>query len=160
MGDLSEFSFTTRAFLRTYRWRAVDPVPWQSVQKPLTECRVGLVSSAGLIQEGQEPFDSTIRGGDFSYRKIPSDSSMERLIDTHRSQSYDHSGISRDPNLALPLERLQELHEADAIGSVASHHISFMGSITAPGRLMRRTAPEAAAEMVQDGVDLAILVPV
>ncbi len=35
-----------------------------------------------------------------------------------------------------------------------------MGSITAPGRLMRETAPEAARWLVDDGVDVAILVPV
>jgi hypothetical protein len=35
-----------------------------------------------------------------------------------------------------------------------------MGSITAPGRLIKRTAPQAAQSLVDDGVDVAILVPV
>ena len=35
-----------------------------------------------------------------------------------------------------------------------------MGSITAPGRFVRDTAPEAAARMVAAGVDVALLVPV
>lgn len=35
-----------------------------------------------------------------------------------------------------------------------------MGSITAPGRLIRRSAPEAAALLVEDEVDLALLTPV
>jgi hypothetical protein len=35
-----------------------------------------------------------------------------------------------------------------------------MGSITAPGRLAARTAPEAAELLVQDQVDIALLVPV
>jgi len=43
---------------------------------------------------------------------------------------------------------------------VNQRHLSFMGSITAPGRLMRRTAPEAARALQADGVDVALLVPV
>jgi hypothetical protein len=35
-----------------------------------------------------------------------------------------------------------------------------MGSITAPGRLIRDTAPEAAEWLVEDEVDVALLVPV
>jgi hypothetical protein len=35
-----------------------------------------------------------------------------------------------------------------------------MGSITAPGRLTSRTAPEAAQLLVDDRVDVALLVPV
>jgi D-proline reductase (dithiol) PrdB len=46
------------------------------------------------------------------------------------------------------------------IGNVAPRHLSFMGSITAPGRLRTETAPEAAGLLVEDGVDVALLVPV
>jgi hypothetical protein len=35
-----------------------------------------------------------------------------------------------------------------------------MGSITAPGRLVRDAAPEIARRLVHDGVDIALLVPV
>jgi hypothetical protein len=35
-----------------------------------------------------------------------------------------------------------------------------MGSITAPARLTRHTAPEAVSKLVEDGVELALLVPV
>jgi hypothetical protein len=35
-----------------------------------------------------------------------------------------------------------------------------MGSITAPGRFIRDTAPEAAQLFVEDEVDLALLIPV
>lgn len=35
------------------------------------------------------------------------------------------------------------------IGEVAPRHLSFMGSITAPGRLIRDTAPDAVARLVE-----------
>jgi D-proline reductase (dithiol) PrdB len=35
-----------------------------------------------------------------------------------------------------------------------------MGSITAPGRLVKHSAPEIAELFVEDQVDLAVMVPV
>jgi D-proline reductase (dithiol) PrdB len=160
MGDLSEFALPTRLFLRAYRWRRIDPVPWTPLERPLAHCRLALVSSAGLVTPGQPPFDEAVRGGDPSFREIPADADPRSLIDTHRSESFDHAGIAADANLALPLERVRELAASGRIGSVNRRHLSFMGSITAPGRLVRDTAPAAARALVDDGVDVALLVPV
>ena len=60
----------------------------------------------------------------------------------------------------LPIERLRELAERGRIGSANHRHLSFMGSITAPESLVKRSAPEAARTLVADGVDVALLVPV
>jgi D-proline reductase (dithiol) PrdB len=160
MGVLSEFSLATRLFLRAYRWRRIDPVPWTPLERPLAHCRLALVSSAGLVTPGQAPFDGSVRGGDPSFREIPADADPRSLCDTHRSESFDHAGIAADANLALPLERVRELAASGRIGSVNRRHLSFMGSITAPGRLVRDTAPAAARSLVDDGVDVALLVPV
>jgi D-proline reductase (dithiol) PrdB len=160
MGDLSEFSFATRTFLKLYPWRRIDPIPWSPLRKPLSEARVALVTTAGLVMPGQQPFDDTIKGGDCSFRVIPHDADVASLIDTHRSETFDHTGIRSDPNLAFPLDRLHELARHGRIGSVAEHHFSFMGSITVPGRLVRDSAPAAAQLLVEDSVDIALLVPV
>jgi D-proline reductase (dithiol) PrdB len=160
VGDLSEFPLTTRLFLRAYPWRRIDPVPWTPLRKPLARSRVALVSSAGFIVPGQAPFDDSIRGGDPSLREIPSDVAVASLIDTHRSKSYDHSGLRQDPNLGFPIDRLHELAAARRIGEVNRRHISFMGSITVAGRLVSQTGPHAARLLVEDRVDVALLVPV
>ena len=160
MGDLDEFSLGLRLFLKAYPWRRIDPVPWARLRKPLAECRVALVSSAGFVAPGQAPFDSSRRGGDPSFRQIPGDVEARALVDTHRSKSFDHGGMRQDPNLAFPIDRLREAEKAGRIGSVNRRHLSFMGSLTAVGRLVRQTAPEAANWLVEDGVDAALLVPV
>lgn len=160
MGEIREFSLTTRAFLRAYPWRRIDPVPWAPLRKPLSGCRLALVSSAGFVLPDQERFDESVKGGDPSFRVIPGDVDVSTLVDTHRSETFDHAGLARDPNLAFPLDRLRELVEAGRIGSLNGRHLSFMGSITAPGRLAKRTAPEAVRALVEDGVDAALLVPV
>jgi len=160
LGDLREFPLKYKLFLKTYPWRRIDPVPWAPMQKPLNECRLALVSSAGLVVAGQTPFDESIRGGDYSFREIPSDTDVSALIDTHRSELYDHSGLRQDPNLAFPLDRLRKLAETGQIGSLNHRHLSFMGSITAPGRLTKKSAPAAVNRLVEDKVDIALLIPV
>jgi D-proline reductase (dithiol) PrdB len=160
MGDTSEFSFATRAFLKIYPWRRIDPIPWTPLRKPLAEAKVALVTTAGLVMPDQEPFDNDVKGGDYTFRVIPSDAEVASLIDTHRSETFDHSGIQSDPNLAFPLDRLHELARDGRIGRVSERHLSFMGSITAPGRLIRDSAPTAAQVLVEDGVDVALLVPI
>jgi D-proline reductase (dithiol) PrdB len=160
MGHIEEFSRSLRLFLRTYRWRRIDPVPWQPLTKPLSDCRVGLVTSAGLVEPGMEPFDDEVRGGDWSYRVLPADVDVGSLIECHRSQAFDRTGLEVDKALGFPVERLRELERRGRIGSVSPRHLSFMGSITAPGRLIKQSAPEAARIFVEDEVDVALLVPV
>ena len=160
MAATEDLPMWLRATLRMYPWRRIDPVPCASLRKPASSARVALVTTAGLVPTGDEPFDATVRGGDSSYRVIGAAADLARLEEHHRSASFDHTGIQQDRNLAFPLDRLRELAAAGEIGSVAPRHLSFMGSITAPGRLVRYGAPEAAALLVADKVDIALLVPV
>lgn len=160
MGEIAEFSLAVRLLLRGYRWRRIAPVPWTQLARPLSQCRLALVSSAAFVAPGQDPFDESVRGGDVSFRQIPADLDAAALTDTHRSDSFDHTGMRQDPNLAFPIDRARELAERGRIASVSRFHLSLMGSILAPGRLMRDTAPAAAEQLLADGVDIALLVPV
>ena len=160
MATSSELSLSVRLFLKAYRWRKIDPTPWTPTTKPLSECKLALGSSAGFVLPGQEPFDDEFKGGDPSYRWIPSDSQVGDLIETHRSQSFDHSGLAKDPNLGFPLDHLRAFEKEGTIGSLNARHVSFMGSLTAPGRFVSKSAPAFAEALVEDEVDVALLVPV
>ncbi len=160
MVRVRDLKLSLRAFMRTYPWRTIDPVPGAELTLPISACRVALVSSAGLVVPGDLPFDPDVRGGDYSYRVIPADATVQSLEEHHRSDAFDHAGIDADGNLAMPLDRLHELAAAGDIGSVAPRHISLMGSITAPGRLVKRTLPGVADLLVSDEVDVALMVPV
>jgi D-proline reductase (dithiol) PrdB len=153
MGNVGEFSLKDRIFLKGYRWRRIDPVPFTPLGKPLSACRLALVSSAGLVLPDQEPFDKSVKGGDYSWREIPVDAEVATLIDTHRSGTYDHQAVQSDPNLAFPLDRARELVDAGRIGSLSRRHVSLMGSITAPGRFVRDTLPEIADALSEEAVD-------
>ena len=160
MATVSELPLSARLFLKTYPWRRIDPVPWSPLAKPLHEARVAVVSTAGLVLPSHEPFDNEVRGGDWSYREIPSDADTKTFIDAHRSKSYDHSGVHADANLAFPIDRIRGLADDGVIGEVNHRHFSLMGSITAPGRLMKSSAPAVADALAADGVDAVLLIPI
>jgi D-proline reductase (dithiol) PrdB len=160
MAETHELSLALRAFLKTYPWRRIDPVPVASLEKPISECRVAVLSSAGFVVPGEEPFDNSVRGGDYSFRQIPGDVDVQTLEEHHRSDSFSHAGVEADRNMGLPLDRLRELEISGDIGSVAPRHFSVMGSITAPSRYVKRSLPVIADRLVEDHVDVVLMVPV
>ncbi len=160
MATTSELKLSVRLFLKAYRWRTNSPIPWTPLKKPLSDCRVAVVSSAGFVPIGSKKFDEEIRGGDSSFRIVPSNTLPTDLADSHRSESFDHTAMEADPDLAFPLTRIRELCEEGFLGEVAPRHLSYMGSITATGPLIRDSAPAGAAQLVLDEVDLVLLVPV
>ena len=160
MAALTDLSLKYRAFMRMYRYRRVDWRPGSVLTKPLAAARVAAITSAGYYLPTQPPFDESVRGGDCSYRIIEQRADLHALRIGNRSDAFDPSGLEVDKNLALPLDRLHELVSERAIGEVAPRHFSIMGSITAPGKLVSRTAPEIAAMLRQDAVDAVLLVPV
>ena len=160
MTRIAEMDLKLRIFMRGYPWRRLGEIAPAVRAKPLAECRVALVSSAGLVAPGQAPYDSKVKGGDWSCRLIPAEVNVQSLSEHHRSDSWDHSGIAADRNMGMPLDRLHELAADGVIGEVAPRHISVMGSITATGRFIRRTVPEIVEALTADEVDVALMVPV
>jgi D-proline reductase (dithiol) PrdB len=98
-------------------------------------------------------------GGDPSFRYIPADTVVSSLVVGQTSEAFDPEPSALDRNLAFPLDRLRLLAATGTIGRVAPRHLSFNGSLTAPGRLVAQTAPAAVRALRADGVDLALLVP-
>lgn len=160
MASLDDLKLSYRVFMRAYPYRSVDWQPGAHLAKPLSEAVIAVVTTAAFYLPSQAPFDETIRGGDWSFREIPVDADLASLGIAHKSDAFDHRGIEADKNLALPLGRLREMEAAGEIGGVAASHYSFMGSVTAPGRLMSESAPAVARLLLERGVDAVVLTPV
>ena len=120
----------------------------------LSRRRVAIVSSAGLVVRGENPF----RGRDPDYRVIPVDTRPEELLISHISINFDRTGFQEDWNVVFPLDRLRELAAEGTIGSVGQTHYSFMGA-TDPVQ-MEPYARALAGHLKHDQVDAAILSPV
>ena len=143
---------------------AHEPIPWTPLEKPLAQCRVALLSTAGLSMRGDAPFDMETERrhptrGDSSWRRIRADATAEMVEVNHLH--IDTGYIERDLNVALPLERLHELVAEGEVADAAATHYSIMGyqggNTTA---LVEHSAPEIAAAMRSEEVDLAVLAPV
>lgn len=160
MARLSDLKFKYRVLMRSYSYRSHDWRPGAVLEKPLSEARLAVVTTAAFHLPHQPAFDESIRGGDVSYRTIPAGTDPDSLKVAHRSDAFDASGIESDKNLALPVDDLLDMVADGRIGAVGDRHFSFMGSIQAPGRLVSHTAPEVASHLIQDGVDAVLLTPV
>ncbi len=167
MAKMDDLDLAERLFIKGYPFyrfapRASDPASMAvtPLRKPLSDCMVALVTTAGLSLPAQQPFDETIRRGDTSFREFPGDISPQLLEMHQRSWAFDHTGVMRDRNLAFPLDRLRELRGGGVIGSIAPRHYSFMGSIATPRKLINESAPEVARRLAAGGVDVVLLAPV
>ena len=78
--------------------RPVTPAPWIE-PKPLTECTVAIVSTAGLHRRSDTPF----KPGAVDYRLLPGDVDFADVVVSHVSTNFDRSGFQRDPNIWFPL---------------------------------------------------------
>ena len=79
-----------------------DSVPWTPLSKDLSQCKVALVTSAGVHLRTDQPFQS----GDTSYRVIPSSAKAADIIQSHSSIGFDRTGIYRDINVTLPIDKI------------------------------------------------------
>src|ERR1700686_1910994 len=127
--------------------------PW--VTGPdLSQRRVAIVSSAGLVVRGEQPF----RGRDPDYRAIPSTVAADDLLCSHISINFDRTGFQEHWNAVFPLDRPNELAAEGTVGSVAATHYLFMGA-TDPVQ-MEPYARELAGRLKADAVHGFILSPV
>ena len=144
---------------RHHRFVEGKGIPWAPLGKPLRECRIAMVTTAGVHLKSQTPFNMEDPDGDATFRAFPANVDKDDLTITHKY--YDHSAADRDMNVVLPIDRLRELRDEKVIAGIAPTLYSFMGHIDGPHvkTLMEATAPEVAELLVRDGADAVFLTP-
>jgi D-proline reductase (dithiol) PrdB len=136
-----------------------DTTPWSPLRKPLSQAKISLVTSAGLHLRHDKPFIGDPKGGDTSYRVIPSTAKAADILQSHVSIGFDHTAIMRDMNVTLPINRVRELVDKGIVGGLAQNYYSFMGAIRNPKPLIETTGPEVACRLKDEGVDLVFITP-
>ena len=153
MVHLSELPEKLREELITQELPEYGDTPWV-IPKPLNECRIALVSTAGLHRREDLPFAPV--AGD--YRIIPDDYDMNDLVMSHLSTNFDRSGYYQDVNTSFPIDRLRELAGEGIVASVAARHYSFMGAT--PPAVMEPVGRDLVNVLKNDNVDAVVLLPV
>ena len=145
-----------------------DSAPWTRLSRPLSECRVALISSGGLFVAGDDPLgpnaptqEQAIDSISSFLRNPPVLSIIPRDIDpmkvTVRHPGYDIRAAVRDFNVVFPIDRLKELQTEGVFGELSEVNYSFVGA-TSQKRLLKEAAPEWAKMLTNDRLDAALLV--
>lgn len=153
-----------KTFYENMRLPTPETTPWTPLDKPLSEARIALVTTAGIhLRDVQQPFDYEREQrepfwGDPTYRVIPRDVRQEQIQTGHLHINNDD--IARDFNVAIPISRMLELEAAAEIGSLAETNYSFMGFQRDTTEWEQRYGPEVARRMKDEAVDAVLLTPV
>ena len=156
--------FATRQVMKAWAGRQ-EPgeIPFTPLKKPLRECTVALISTAGIARNNDRPFDQEGERrnpwwGDPSFRRIPLGTSEKdvRIYHLHVDPKFGEE----DLDVVLPMRRLAELASEGVVGRPAPTHYSFMGYILDTTELMATSAPAIAASLHEEQVDAVALVPV
>ena len=148
-------NFTAQGF-PIYRWSYNVEAPLKRLSKSLSECRIGVLSSAGVHLPNQEAFDPV--RDDLTFREIPRNITQDQVRVHHNN--YDSTDAYRDVNYVIPFRALSRLEEEEYVKSVADPIITFMGRVLRRSALMKDMAPWLASRFHDLGVDAAFLIPV
>lgn len=122
--------------------------------RPLKECRVALISSAGLMQRDED----NVHGSSADYRVIEHKRPDRDLLINHISVNFDRTAFAEDVNSVFPRARLAELAESGTIEKAATQHYAFMGA-TAPEK-MQANVERLSKELHDAGINTVCLLPV
>jgi glycine/betaine/sarcosine/D-proline reductase family selenoprotein B len=143
-----------------YRWAHYLSAPFTRLAKPLSQCKVAIVTTAAPYQpdKGDQGPGAVYNGSAKFYTVYSGDTAQDHdLRISHIGYDRTHT-TATDCNTWFPLPALRRAAAAGRIGAVA---LRFHGAPT--NRSHRVTvetdAPEILARLRQDGADVAILVP-
>ena len=161
-----EYMKRTRAYYlalgydRPYVWAHFDEVPFSPLSKPLTQCRVAIVTTAAPFQpdKGDQGPGAPYNGAAKFYEVYAAPTvPMPDLRISHIAYDRDHT-TAKDSGSYFPLAALQAAARSGRIGGVADR---FFGLPT--NRSVRTTLEQDCPALVAlcgaEGVDAVILVP-
>jgi D-proline reductase (dithiol) PrdB len=165
---VDSYKFLPRSFRPFYEGRGPFPGEedevWTPFTKRLAESRIGLLTSAGMyLKQSQAPFDLDAERqkpdwGDPSWRAIPARTEPDAIGVAHLHIN-DEDPLA-DPEIALPARLLDQLASQGLVGGAVAEHVAVMGF--QDRRLKdwhRKTAPEIAAHLHEQGADGLVLAP-
>jgi len=142
-----------------YVWANFSDVPFQALTKPLSRSRLALITTAAQYQSGkgdQGPGAALNAAAKF-YSVYSGDTGTDHdLRIAHVAIDRKHTSME-DSGTWFPLPALRRAAAQDRVGLARRFH----GAPTnrSQQRTMAVDAPEILARCVQDGVDVALLVP-
>lgn len=143
--DKSREFYAAQGYPQPYRWAAHDNAPFSPLSKPLSECRVALVTTSRSA-------DHRVLGPYSAPSSPPPPAMQTKHLSWHKEATH-----TDDLGSFLPLAHLEQMATDGIIGSASPR---FAGIPTVYSQ--RRTATwadEVLKTLTEDSVDLAVLIP-
>ena len=150
--DKSREYYLASGYNNPYKWAYHRDAPFAMLPRPLAQCRIGLITTASIVEGSPEPF--TVPRIVFS---APVDPPPDRLYTEHRFWDKDATHTD-DVESFAPIRRLQEAAAAGRIGSL-SPRLYGVPTEYSQRKTIEHDAPEVLGLLREDGVDAAMLVP-
>ena len=154
--DKSREYYAAHGYTQPYKWVYNKEVPFNTLRKPLSDCTVGVVTTATLPSHWQ----NLPKGQQIPQKRPYAETSypVPEALYTRDLEWDKNTTHTDDIDTYLPLKRLHEFQHSGAIGKVSPR---FYG---APTTYSQRQTRESDAPMIlkwckEDRVDIAILVP-
>ncbi|MEP7215486.1 MAG: hypothetical protein ABI782_04485 [Anaerolineaceae bacterium] len=151
--DKSREYYGAQGYGNPYQWARNPGAPFAQLAKPLAESRIGIVTTASIVEGEEEPEPFSVPLVVFS---APTSPPPATLYTNHRSWDKEATHTD-DLGSFFPLQELANFASEGRIGSVSPR---FYGSPTQYSQRQTITAdaPEIARLCRADGVD-AVLLP-
>lgn len=141
--------YEAQGFEHAYRYAHHETAPFARLRKPLHACTLGLVTTA-----------STYRRAPLEPRKVdsgPTSPPPKRLF--AEDLSWDKNATHTDDvDTFCPVEHLQALADEGVIGALAPR-FHCAPTEYSQRATMEKDAPELHRRLLEDGADIALLVP-
>jgi len=157
--DRSRAYYLTLGYDNPYRWAHNRDVPFAPLSRPLTHCRVGLITTAAPFKPeagDQGPWAPYNASAKFTgVYCMPIEPAPDLRI-SHVGYDRKHTS-AEDINTYFPLQRLKEAAAAGRIGQLNSRFYA-VPSLRSQRLTTERDAPAILEMCREDRIDAAILV--
>jgi hypothetical protein len=152
--DKTRDYYRGEGYEKDYQWARFEEIPFTPLTKPLSQCRLGLVTTAEVSVRDAEVPDNLAR----DVYALSIDTPIDRLYS--RKASYDkYATTLEDVNAFLPITPLRGLAAEGRIAGLASR-FQVVYSNYSQRRSLEIDAPEVLRQCREDGVDAVLLAAV
>ena len=151
--DRTRHYYAAQGYEQPYQWARNDEVPFAKLSKPLSGSRLTLIPTRGpwSVQDKE-----VLRGK----REVWSGSTSEppeKLFTDHLSWDKENTH-TEDVGSFLPITRIREYVEQGRLGSIAPRYHGVPTDYSQRAT-REKDAPQILERCLEDGVDIALLVP-
>ena len=148
--DKTHEYYRSQGYDKTYNYACNEDIPFVRLKKPLTECRVTLVTTAQflLLDEKALPLEEPRMLGtnEMEVFTAPSDWPAERILSTSEDHDRYQTDMA-DVNAFFPVTRMQEFLEEGVFGSLSKNYYEpcpITATAKPPGWMARKSSGNAS----------------